>query len=206
MPPTPWPAVFAEHGPPLVLKSDNGSHFTGGNFPDLLAAHRVEHLLSPPYWPRYNGAVEAGIHALKDRYVLVHGERWAVYVGKNVSIAHDALVHGPCFVGDDTFIGFKAVVHDAIVGAGCFVGISAVVVGVELPEARYVPPGSVIDTQDKANALVGVGPEQRHFNADVVEVNRGLAVAYRENAHRNVHVRLDRDDQWASPKPTTENF
>jgi transposase InsO family protein len=59
--------LFAEHGPPLVLKSDNGSHFTGGAVPDLLAAHWVEHLLSPPYWPRYNGAVEAGIHALKDR-------------------------------------------------------------------------------------------------------------------------------------------
>ena len=59
--------LFAEHGPPLVLKSDNGSHFTGGAVPDRLAAHRVEHLLSPPYWPRYNGAIEAGIHALKER-------------------------------------------------------------------------------------------------------------------------------------------
>ena len=69
-----------------------------------------------------------------------HGERWAVYVGNNVSIAHDALVHGPCFVGNDTFIGFKAVVHDAIVVAGPMplrwltrrrrLGINAVVVGV----------------------------------------------------------------------------
>lgn len=59
--------LFAEHGPPLVLKSDNGSHFTGGAVVNLLAAHRVEHLLSPHYWPQYNGSVEAGIHALKDR-------------------------------------------------------------------------------------------------------------------------------------------
>jgi transposase InsO family protein len=59
--------VFADHGPPLVLKSDNGSHFTGAAFRDLLADHQVAHLLSPPYWPRYNGSVEAGIHALKDR-------------------------------------------------------------------------------------------------------------------------------------------
>jgi len=59
--------LFAEHGPPLVLKSDNGSHFTGGAVPDLLAAHRVEHLLSPPHWPGYNGAIEAGIGSLKDR-------------------------------------------------------------------------------------------------------------------------------------------
>lgn len=155
------------------------------------------------------------IHALKDRHVLVHGERWAVYVGSNVSMAHDALVHGPCFIGDDTFIGFKAVVHDAIVGARCFLGISAVVVGVEVPEGRFVPPGAIIDTQDKANALAVAGPEQRHFNDDVVEVNRGLAVAYSEHAYqpngmvappKTAYVRLDKDDTWAPPKPSSESF
>src|SRR5262249_30852943 len=56
-----------EHGPPWVPKTDNGSTFTGTEVAELLAAHRVAHLLSPPYWPRYNGAIEAGIHALKDR-------------------------------------------------------------------------------------------------------------------------------------------
>jgi sulfate permease, SulP family len=159
------------------------------------------------------------IHALKDRHVLVHGERWAVYVGSNVSMAHDALVHGPCFIGDDTFIGFKAVVHDAIVGARCFVGINAVVVGVEVPEGRHVPPGAIIDTQAKANALAMAGPEQRHFNEDVVEVNRGLAMAYREHAYhphgiahgtavssKPAHVQLERDDAWAPPKPSSESF
>lgn len=171
--------------------------------------------------PFYIGAssnVQDGvvIHALKDRHVLVHGERWAVYVGANVSMAHDALVHGPCFIGDDTFIGFKAVVHDAIVGARCFLGISAVVVGVEVPEGRAVPAGAIIDTQDKANALPEAGPEQRHFNEDVVEVNRGLAMAYSAHAyhptngmvapHKAAHVQLDRDDTWAPPKPSSESF
>ncbi|MBA4192766.1 MAG: hypothetical protein C0467_32785, partial [Planctomycetaceae bacterium] len=60
-------ALFAEHGPPLVLKSDNGSPFTGHAVRQLLKTHGVESLLSPPYWPAYNGAVEAGIGSLKDR-------------------------------------------------------------------------------------------------------------------------------------------
>jgi putative transposase len=59
--------LFARHGPPLVLKCDNGSAFTGAAVQDLLAAHQVECLLSPPYWPRYNGSVEAGIGSLKGR-------------------------------------------------------------------------------------------------------------------------------------------
>jgi sulfate permease, SulP family len=119
------------------------------------------------------------VHALKQRHVLVGGERWAVFIGRNVSIAHDALVHGPCFIGDDTFVGFKAVVHDSVVGSGCFIGIAAVVVGVEVPDGRWVPHGTTVDTQTKADALPPATDAHRHFNEDVVDVNRGLAAAYR---------------------------
>ena len=59
--------LFATHGAPLVLKSDNGSHFTCDVVQDLLARHDVACLFSPPHWPQFNGGIEAGIHALKDR-------------------------------------------------------------------------------------------------------------------------------------------
>lgn len=59
--------LFAELGTPLVLKSDNGSHFVAGVVRDLLVQHGVTLLLSPPETPRYNGACEAGLGALKTR-------------------------------------------------------------------------------------------------------------------------------------------
>lgn len=59
--------LFAELGTPLVLKSDNGSHFTADVVRDLLIQHGVTLLLSPPETPRYNGACEAGLGALKTR-------------------------------------------------------------------------------------------------------------------------------------------
>jgi len=123
------------------------------------------------------------IHALKDKFVRVGGDDWAVYVGKEVSIAHDALVHGPCYVGDHTFIGFKAVVHDSVVGDHCFIGIGAVVVGVEIPSERYVPHGVIVDTQEKAAALPKVTEAHHEFNEDVVEVNRGLVAAYHRQSN-----------------------
>jgi len=43
---------------------------------ELLAAHGVWALCSPPYWPRYNGSVEAGIGSLKDRT-----DAWAARAG-----------------------------------------------------------------------------------------------------------------------------
>lgn len=118
------------------------------------------------------------LHALKDKRVMVAGEPWAIYVGRNVSIAHDALVHGPCYIGDETFVGFKAVVHDSVVGAHCFIGIGAVVVGVEIPDGRFVPHGRIVDSADVVDALPLVSDAHKEFNEDVVEVNRGLAVAY----------------------------
>ena len=119
------------------------------------------------------------LHALKDKWVRVSGQDWAIFIGKKVSVAHQALVHGPCFIGDSSFIGFKAVVHDAVVGARCYIGIGATVVGVQIPEGRCVPNGHVVDTAEKAAALGKVTPGQLEFNEDVVEVNRGLADAYR---------------------------
>jgi transposase InsO family protein len=59
--------LFALQGAPLVLKMDNGSAFAAGGTLALLASAEVIALFSPPYVPRYNGAIEAGIGALKAR-------------------------------------------------------------------------------------------------------------------------------------------
>ncbi len=64
-------SLFARWGRPLVLKADNGSHFRGAEVMALLEREGVTVLRSPPYTPRYNGAIEAGIGSLKTR---VHEE------------------------------------------------------------------------------------------------------------------------------------
>jgi transposase InsO family protein len=59
--------LFMVHGAPLVLKSDNGSHFANEDVARLLARWSTIALLSPPGTPAYNGACEAGIGGLKTR-------------------------------------------------------------------------------------------------------------------------------------------
>jgi transposase InsO family protein len=59
--------LFAQHGPPLVLKSDNGKALTQGGVPGLLVGHGVTPLVSPVYRPQYNGGCEAGVKAMKIR-------------------------------------------------------------------------------------------------------------------------------------------
>lgn len=60
-------ALFEEHGPPLVLKSDNGPAFKSQLIGRLLEDWGVVPLRSPPVTPRYNGSCEAGIGAMKVR-------------------------------------------------------------------------------------------------------------------------------------------
>jgi transposase InsO family protein len=59
--------LFLEHGPPLVLKSDNGSGFIADAMRRFLDRWDVRPLFSPPYLPEYNGSIEAGNGALKTR-------------------------------------------------------------------------------------------------------------------------------------------
>jgi transposase InsO family protein len=60
-------ALFAEHGPPLCIKSDNGCHFIDAEVQRLLVDHRIVHLRSPIHTPTFNGSIEAGICTLKIR-------------------------------------------------------------------------------------------------------------------------------------------
>ena len=133
-----------------------------------------------PFFIGPNSNIQDGVilHALKEKYVEVAGEEWAIYIGKDVSIAHNALIHGPTYIGDHTFVGFNAVVHDSVVGAGCYIGIGAIVVGVEIPDGRFVPHGTIVDSADVVDQLPLASEHHREFNEDVVEVNRGLASAY----------------------------
>lgn len=76
--------LFKEFGPPLVLKSDNGSHFVEAGVRALLEEHHVLHLRSPAGWPAYNGACESGIHWLKARAL-----QFAVHEGRDCISAGD---------------------------------------------------------------------------------------------------------------------
>jgi putative transposase len=60
-------SLFMLYGAPLVLKLDNGSPFVAQMTRELLAQWQVIALYSPPGYPQYNGAIEAGIGALKVR-------------------------------------------------------------------------------------------------------------------------------------------
>jgi carbonic anhydrase len=53
-----------------------------------------------------------------------------------------------------------------------------VVIGVKLADGKFVPPATLVDTQDKADALGPIPENLKHFNEEVVKVNKEFAASY----------------------------
>jgi carbonic anhydrase/acetyltransferase-like protein (isoleucine patch superfamily) len=84
-------------------------------------------------------------------------------IGKNVTIGHQAMLHG-CTVGDDSMIGIQAIImNKAVIGKSCIVGAGSVV-----PTGKIFPDRSLI-LGSPAKVLREVTDEEIEFilwNAD----------------------------------------
>ena len=119
------------------------------------------------------------LHGLLNRKISVGSKRYSIFISNEVSIAHGALVHGPCFIGDKVFVGFNAIVYNAIIGRGSFISYNAVITnGVRIPPNRFVPPGANIDSQVKANQLSPVPEDSKEFAREVQRVNQEFPASY----------------------------
>ena len=70
--------LFRQHGPPLVMKCDNGSPFIAEVTCVVHVQWRVSVLFSPPRMPRYNGACERGngmLRTFTDELAVQEGRR-----------------------------------------------------------------------------------------------------------------------------------
>jgi carbonic anhydrase len=108
---------------------------------------------------------------------------YAIFVGNKVSLAHDAMVHGPAWIGNNTFVGMKSLIFDAKVGNNVAIGVYSLVTnGVVIADNKFVPPGSQILTQAQSDALPSrVGSSYENINKAVLHVNKDLADAYNAN-------------------------
>jgi carbonic anhydrase/acetyltransferase-like protein (isoleucine patch superfamily) len=76
---------------------------------------------------------------VQDSAVLHTDPGFPLNIGRNVSIGHQAMLHG-CTVGDGTLIGIQSVVLNAAnIGKGCLVGAGAVIT-----ERKVFADGSLI--------------------------------------------------------------
>lgn len=185
-PPTPWSKNLAEPKIDKTAYVHSFSNMTG----DVRVGSNV--LIGPgtsiradegsPFYIGESTNVQDGvvIHGLDEGRVIGDDQKeYSVWIGKQTSITHLALIHGPAYVGDNCFIGFRSTVFNARVGEGCIVMMHALIQDVEIPPGKYVPSGAIITTQQQADRLPDVQDPDRQFATHVVGINDALRSGYR---------------------------
>ncbi|BAU64907.1 carbon dioxide concentrating mechanism protein [Stanieria sp. NIES-3757] len=211
-PPTPWSKDLAE---PQIDESAYVHSFSN-LIGDVQIGANV--LVAPgtsiradegtPFYIGDNTNIQDGvvIHGLEQGRVRGDdGKDYSVWIGKNSCITHMALIHGPAYVGDECFIGFRSTVFNAKVGKGCIVMMHALIQDVEIPPGKYVPSGAVITNQQQADRLSDIQDSDRAFAHHVVEINEALLAGYHcaDNAACITPIREGHD--FSQPSRTEES-
>ena len=102
-----------------------------------------------------------------------------VVIGRNSSIAHRSIVHGPCRVGDNVFIGFNSVLFNCTVSEGSVVRHNSVVEGCTVPPGFYIPSTSNIHSDAELATIAPVSPGQASFSESVAQANLELVRGYK---------------------------
>lgn len=184
-PPTPWSRSLAEakiHETAFVHSFSNiiGDVYIGANV-IVAPGTSIRADEGTPFHIGENTNIQDGvvIHGLEQgRVIGDDNNEYSVWVGKNASLTHMALIHGPAYVGDNSFIGFRSTVFNAKVGAGCIVMMHALIQDVEIPPGKYVPSGAIITTQQQADRLPDVQEQDEQFAHHVIGINQALRAGY----------------------------
>ncbi len=184
-PPTPWSRELAEPYVHETAYIHKGANLIG----DVYVSEDV--LIAPgtsiradegtPFWIGEGSNIQDGvvIHGLEEgRVVGDDGQQYSVWVGSDTSITHMSLIHGPAYVGNNCFIGFRSTVFNSRVGHGCIVMMHCLIQGVEIPPGKYIPSGSIITNQQQADRLPDVMASDAKFAAHVIHVNDALREGY----------------------------
>ena len=113
---------------------------------------------------------------IQDGTVMHADPGFPMVVGENVTVGHNAMLHG-CTIGNGSLVGINAVVlNGAKVGKGCLIGANALVT-----EGMEIPDGSMV-LGAPAKIRKQLSPEQQlalmhnadHYVGNAARFNRDL--------------------------------
>ena len=116
---------------------------------------------------------------IQDRAIIHALGGTSVLIEENTSLAHGCIIHGPCKIDRNCFIGFGSVVFNAEVDEGVVIMHLAVVEGVNILPERVVRSSQLINSVAGVRELNGVDKKLKEFTEKIVKDNLDLAKGYK---------------------------
>lgn len=148
-----------------AIRADEGTPFfigKGSNIQDFCVLHGY--------------VVREKEKEINTNLILVDGTYYSIYIAEHVTIAHGALVHGPSFIGDNSFIGFKSTIDAAFIGKNVEIGAHSYIKRVRIPDNVAILPNSVITKEEDIEKYI---VDTTGINTTIVNVNLEMAEAYK---------------------------
>lgn len=129
--------------------------------------------------PAPNGTIEpvmiGNLASIQDG-VMIHAlGGTGVTIGPCTSIAHGAMVHGPCAIGKHCFVGFLSVIFRARLEDGVIVLHRALIENTRIAQGLLVPSAGLIQSESDARGLMPAPPDVVTFAQKVSRTNAWLA-------------------------------
>jgi carbonic anhydrase/acetyltransferase-like protein (isoleucine patch superfamily) len=108
---------------------------------------------------------------IQESSVLHVDEGCPMTIGPNVTVGHQAMLHG-CTIQEGALIGMQAIIlNRAVIGRNCLIGAGAIV-----PEGKVIPDNSLV---------IGIGKVVRELSAEEIA-----------NMHKNTYHYQDRGQHY----------
>jgi carbonic anhydrase/acetyltransferase-like protein (isoleucine patch superfamily) len=113
--------------------------------------------------------------------VIIHTDPGAsVIIGSKTTVAHGAIIHGPCNIGPECFIAIRASLYKVTLEDHVWLGIGAIAKLVTLHSFTRVPAGAVIRDRPEVLALRLITDKERKYMDKVWAANSRLRKDYLE--------------------------
>ena len=123
--------------------------------------------------------------------VIIHTDPGAsVTIGAKTSVAHGAIIHGPCTIGQECFIAIRACLYKVTIEDHVWLGIGAIVKLVTLESFIRVPAGDVVRNPSKLLSLRLITDKERKYMEEVLAANSRLRADYLELRDKVESIRL----------------
>lgn len=116
---------------------------------------------------------------VQDRVIIHVLENTSVLIEENTSLAHGCIIHGPCKISKNCFVGFGSIIFNAELDEGAIVRHLSCVEGVKILFKMLVPNGTIIDSENKVKDLEAVPEELKSFSQKVITANLDLVDKYK---------------------------